>query len=107
LNFLGIGYQVLGQFLHLKARGTFGYIIRVALFVHATYSHSQWLFYKFISEITKELVKQSLRVTVDGLPLSHAKKNKQKKIFCLHLDSNPEPNDYESNALSIELSHLF
>ena len=31
-HFLRIGYQVLGQFLHLKARGTFGYIIRVALF---------------------------------------------------------------------------
>ena len=29
-----------------------------------TYSHSQWLFYKFVSKITKELVKQSLRVTV-------------------------------------------
>ena len=34
-NFLRIGYQVLGQFLHLKARGTFGYIIRVTLFFDA------------------------------------------------------------------------
>ena len=28
------------------------------------YSHSQWLFYKIVSEITNKLVKQSLRVTV-------------------------------------------
>ena len=28
------------------------------------YSHSQWLFYKFVSKITNKLVKQSLRVTV-------------------------------------------
>ena len=34
-NFLGIGYQVLGQFLHLRARGTFGYIIRLILFFDA------------------------------------------------------------------------
>ena len=34
-HFLRIGYQVLGQFLHLKARGTFGYIIRVTLFFDA------------------------------------------------------------------------
>ena len=34
-NFLRIGHQVLGQFLHLKARGTFGYIIRVTLFFDA------------------------------------------------------------------------
>ena len=34
-NFLRIGYQVLGQFLHLKARGAFGYIIRVTLFFDA------------------------------------------------------------------------
>ena len=29
-----------------------------------TYSHSQWLFYEFVSKITNKLVKQSLRVTV-------------------------------------------
>ena len=28
------------------------------------YSHSQWLFYEFVSKITNNLVKQSLRVTV-------------------------------------------
>ena len=28
------------------------------------YSHSQWLFYEFVSKITNKLVKQSLRVTV-------------------------------------------
>ena len=28
------------------------------------YSHSQWLFYEFISDFTNKLVKQSLRVTV-------------------------------------------
>ena len=32
---IGIGYQVLGQFLHLRARGTFGYIIRLTLFFDA------------------------------------------------------------------------
>ena len=31
------------------------------------YSHSQWLFYEFVSKITNNLVKQSLRVTVDEL----------------------------------------
>ena len=30
----------------------------------AVYSHSQWLFYEFISNFTNKLVKQSLRVTV-------------------------------------------
>ena len=29
------------------------------------YSHSQWLFYEFISNFTNKLVKQSLRVTVE------------------------------------------
>ena len=28
------------------------------------YSHSQWLFYEFVSKITNKVVKQSLRVTV-------------------------------------------
>ena len=32
---IGIGYQVLGQFLHLRARGTFGYVIRLTLFFDA------------------------------------------------------------------------
>ena len=32
--------------------------------VEYTYSHSQWLFYEFVSKITNKLVKQSLRVTV-------------------------------------------
>ena len=31
------------------------------------YSHSQWLFYKFFSNFTNKLVKQSLRVTVVSL----------------------------------------
>ena len=34
-DFLRIDYQVLGQFLHLKARHTFGYIIRITSFFHA------------------------------------------------------------------------
>ena len=34
------------------------------------YSHSQWLFYEFVSKITNKLVKQSLRVTVDLISIA-------------------------------------
>ena len=32
--------------------------------MQVAYSHSQWLFYEFVSKITNKLVKQSLRVIV-------------------------------------------
>ena len=38
---------------------------------YVRYSHSQWLFYEFVSKITNRLVKQSLRVTVH---VSHVSK---------------------------------
>ena len=37
---------------------------QIHTYLPSTYSHSQWLFYEFVSKITNKLVKQSLRVTV-------------------------------------------
>ena len=82
-NFLRIGYQVLGQFLHLKARGTFGYIIRVTLFFDA-----EWI----TLEPNKEKRKKQ-------------KPKKDKKEIFPHQDSNSGPTNYQSSALPIELSH--
>ena len=48
-----------------------------------TYSHSQWLFYEFISYFTNKLIKQSLRVTV-CFSFSH---QKSANIFNFSLSS--------------------
>ena len=45
--------------MHTKTLETYQVHILLPL-----YSHSQWLFYEFVSKITNKLVKQSLRVTV-------------------------------------------
>ena len=45
---------------YLKTNG----LKKVTSAASSLYSHSQWLFYEFVSKITNKVVKQSLRVTV-------------------------------------------